>query len=281
MKDDTKFKKGEVWKNPRAVLYANETAICGWLHKWGFSNKKLLNNMLGTTYCASLKTLEKKQIIATTETFRTENKFVFSLTRAGLAVAEARMDESFEYQELAKEKIVTQNYFHDLFVQTLTLIGMQKGIVRRFSTPRMSGLSGKEGEKIPDVIWIYRDERAVAVEVEVTQKYTEKLDSFFGRTIESIESGEIYECLIIMNSNSGLRNYKAALDRDEIPVSIKKGGQWRFDRNVAVRDQVRSRIHIIQLDESGMSKSIRNLTVPLTFESWMSNQPGYIPEGLD
>lgn len=208
------------------------------------------------------------------------------MTLNGLAVAESRSEENFEYPELTREKVATQNFFHDLFVQTLTIVGINSGFVRRFATPRMSGLSGKEGEKIPDAIWFDKDDRAIAIEAERNTKYTENLDNFFGRMIESIEAGNMYECLIVMSSPAGVNNYITALKRKEIPMWTRKAGNpWRFSHNVTVRDEVRKRITILHSSELEMSKIIRDVAPKGDVKMWFEDRAiiasGNAPEGLD
>ena len=113
------------------------------------------------------------------------------------------------------------------------------------------GVGEIEDRKIPDSIIVRQNGERIALEVELNQKWDIRLDNFLGRTVESIESGSISECLVITNSKAVIRNYSKSLQRQTIPLRVRKsGGVWRLDREIEVRDQVRERFSFILIPES-------------------------------
>lgn len=231
----------------------------------------ILASVLGKKNAVTVKTIEKQGKITREHTYLNYLRHVFSLSKHGLMIAESRLDESFEYPEITKEKVVTSHFFHDLYVQALTSVAIKNNVSIDFATPRMSGLAGKEDKKIPDVIWRTKEDLLLSVEVEINQKWEKHLDNFLAKTIENIESGEMAECLVITPSRATLRNYTKSLERSKIPVWVRKsGGIWRQDREVLVRQAVKNRISIVYVSEMDMHRTISKLSVSNELEVWMA-----------
>lgn len=275
------FSKEVRCTNPRERSYENETRLISWIYRWGFSTTRILHEIQGVIRSSTIPTIERQGKIVRERTIFKSLPLVYKLTSQGVMVAESRLDENFEYQELTKEKVVTSHFFHDLFTQALTVVGVARGVCVDFATPRMTGLAGKEDKKIPDVVWVNSAGLAFAVEVEVNQKWAEKLDNFFGRIIESIESGEIHECLIVTPSKATARNYLKALDRQEIPVWSRKSGLWRLERNVVVRQIVLDRISVVYVPENEMHQTISTLVANGDLAVWIEEHSIHNTSVLD
>lgn len=278
-----KFTKGRRTFDSMDRFYQNETRIIAWIYNWGFSIPGVLRVMLGLkAKVSTLRVLFNQQKVTRADTFLRFPPFAYYLTPQGVSIAEARLEKNVNYQEGSKDRVVTPHFFHDLVAQALTLVALRRGVAVDYSTPRMMGFAGKEDTKIPDAIWQTANDLHVAIEVETEQKWDKKLDNFMAKTIESIESGEIYECLIVSPSRATVRNYLKALDRVEIPLwSKKSGGVWRLERNVIVRDEVRSRLSILFVPEQDLHSITRKLVVAGDLEAWMNSRSFGNTDGLE
>lgn len=280
---DGRYKKGESKINPMERFFRNETRIIAWIYNWGFSISPILTAVIGAKYRSSTITrIAKQHKISRVETYLRSPSFAYCLTSSGVSIAEARLEKNVNYQEIFKEKVITLHFTHDLTAQALTMIALQRGVAVDYASPRMTGLSAKEDVKIPDAIWSAPNETMIAIEVETEQKWEKKLDNFLAKTIESIESGDIYECLVISPSKATVRNYQKSLERQSIPVwSKKSGGIWRLERNVDVRQEARARISILYVSERDLYSIALKLSVTGDLEKWMNARSFGNVEGLE
>lgn len=280
---DGRFKKGVSNPNTLEKFFQYETRIIAWIYNWGFSISPIISAAIGAKRRAStLPRLVKQSKLARVDTFLRLIPHAYCLTPQGVSIAEARLENNVNYQEVSKEKVVTLHFNHDLTAQALTMIALQRGVAVDYATPKMSGLGVKEGVKIPDATWSTPSDTMIAVEVETEQKWEKRLDNFLAKTIESIESGEVYECLVVSPSKATVRNYIRSLERQSIPVWSKKaGGVWRFERDVEVRKAVRERINILYVSESDLLLAARRLSVSDDLERWMNARSFGDAEGLE
>lgn len=280
------FKKGIRIQGSREQFFQNETRIISWIYNWGFSIPSILRAVLGLKVkVATLGRLVKQNKVMRVETYLRSPVYAYHLAPQGVAIAEARLEKNVNYQEVSKEKVVTPHFTHDLTAQALTMIALQRGVAVDYATPRMSGLAAREVRedvKIPDVLWRVENDTIISVEVETEQKWERKLDNFLAKTVESIESGEIYECLVVSPSRATVRNYLKSLERASIPVWSKKaGGVWRLEREVEVRQAVRDRISILYVSEMMLAAAARKLIVSDDLEHWMNTRSFGDTSGLE
>lgn len=280
---DGRYKKGVSQPNTLEMFFQYETRIIAWIYNWGFSTAPIITAVIGAKRRAStLPRLVKQGKLAQVDTFLRLIPYAYCLTPQGVSIAEARLENNVNYQEVSKEKVVALHFSHDLTAQALTMIALQRGVAVDYATPKMSGLGVREDVKIPDAIWRTPGDAMIAIEVETEQKWERKLDNFLAKTIESIESGEIYECLVVSPSKATVRNYLRSLERSTIPVWSKKaGGVWRLEREVEVRHAVRDRINIIYASESDLLRAARKLSVTGDLEQWMNTRSLGNTDGLE
>lgn len=263
--------------DPRDMSYANETKIIEWIHNWGFSTQRILTSLQGLTRSRTLQTIEKQGKILREPTYLTFPRFVYKLSEFGVSIAEARLEKPIRYAELNNKKVATSLFMRDLYAQSLTLSAGLLGVCRDYATSRtiLAGGELPEKTKTPNAIWICSEPQhsTIALEVVMNQEFDKGLDNFFGRIIESIESGEVAQCLIVTQSRATHRNYTQALKAKSFTI-WKKGtvGVLQFDREVELRSIVAERIHVVFSPEIDMHKTIRNLTVNGELKRWLQER---------
>ncbi len=160
-----------------------------WIYRWSFSTPKIIDLICGAKATGYSAKLEKAGLIRRT---RTESggavegvpNFVLTLTELGVSEVE-RFATSLLPYELNPYKAVNQNNLrHDVLVQLITANILRNADfdVNEFVTPKEFATYSTAGVKQFDCIWVNTDGRQIGIEMELSAKWSRKLDQF----VESI-----------------------------------------------------------------------------------------------
>ena len=91
-----------------------------------------------------------------------------------------------------------------------TFKSLDDGKIVDFLTERQVSTSVYNKFKIPDVIWQLKDNRSIGVEVELSAKWSRKLDDFVLRIHQALDS-KLYHFFVIATDSPAIQSrYEAA-----------------------------------------------------------------------
>jgi hypothetical protein len=180
-----------------------------WIYKWGWSTSEILRNVSGAAQPIVPRMLAAG-LVKQTELFNAgllgRPRYSISLSRDGLARAQAQTDRIYNYTNHVRKNQID----HDLFAQKVTLSYIKKGTFGDFTTARMlEGIEGR-GDKIPDVVGVFKRQGGtteIVIEVELEQKTGDKFAIFAGRLIRYIEKQNNRIVVIATDSGAIQKNY--------------------------------------------------------------------------
>jgi len=116
-------------------------------------------------------------------------------------------------------------------VQRISLQARKTHGFKYQSQPQLA-LRHLAGAKIPDAVWVDRDQKKIAIEVEWSQKFGRKLDITIDAIIDSLEERR-YECYFFFVRSPAITiNYSAAMTPGKPLTRWKKTehGRWIADQ---------------------------------------------------
>ena len=176
--------------NPRAQGEINKKTALVWTYNWGLSTASILQLLLRHAGMSWTTGAVKQGWLRKTGMTSRERVRVVTLTEKALAWVEQRSDLLLKYSELDPHRISPVTIWHNLLAQKLTLHAARSGEIRSFMTERVLAAKSAHGAKQPDVMWLTREGKRIAVEVELTAKWDRRFDEFVGKTIAALSEGE-------------------------------------------------------------------------------------------
>jgi hypothetical protein len=200
--------------SPAEIQRRNLQHILQWIYRWGFSSRELISDVLGRANKSHAQRLVKNGFLRPASIKGYPTYFV--LTEKGLAEALRDAMTLHEYKELDPYRVHLPNLHHDLLVQRQVLLAIQRGSYVNYQSPRMYSYPSDDYlRKIPDAILIRHEdgelssgELRIALEIELTPKWNNKLDDFVFNVLEDIQAQRTNGCLVVTDSRAILDRYR-------------------------------------------------------------------------
>lgn len=246
-------------KTTRQVGRERITKALDWVYRWGWSSPGVLDLLSGAQRRGLSAKLVGADLLVETKTSAGSiiadiPAKIITLSEAGIAETERFRENLLDYNT-NPYKVNQALLRHDLLAQKATVKNLNSGGIKDFKTPRELAARSVRQLKQPDVLWIMRDNRTMAVEIELTAKFERKLDDFVMGIIMSLKStpdktARFNSCAIISDSDAIIRRYKAAFESGKSVNTWKKDQQskWHIDQQYEVPDWVRGKIQWLKID---------------------------------
>ena len=252
-------------KSPRTegVKRAEEALL--WVYRWGWTTPTLLELALRSSGRSGIgNRLIKSGLLVRTPTpsggINSTPSCILTLSRVGLELATALATTLLPY-ELNPHRIKPSTIHHGETVQRLTAIKLSTwnyGMsADSYLTEKELSIGRGKGEKIPDVLWevTFEDQLKpnvkVAVEVELSAKWTNELDTFVYLSLRQLKDNDCDAIEIYSTSRALLlRYYKAFLPGQLLQTWTKepgKTGRWVKGGTVKIPDRADNQIRFIQI----------------------------------
>lgn len=234
----------ETGKSPVEIGNQSRIDVLLWIYYWGFSTASLILALLGRTAGGYAQRLEKQGWLRSTKTASGNPKEIFTLTTAGLELAEKHAHTQVPYQELDSYRVNQDLIRHNSLAQRETISALNDGFIVSYRTEKILALLGNsKGVKQVDICWELRD-YLCGVEVELSGKWGRILDNFVHSTIQALRNQNVhgYDSIIIMSDSPAiLARYQAAFQPGTmLNIWIKdKRNHWVVDHQIEIPDWVR------------------------------------------
>lgn len=237
--------------------------VIDWVYRWGYSSSAIIQRLGGAKGGNLAAALVKTGLLISTRTesggaLKGVPARYFTLTTLGLQDAERHSDVLLRCPEIDPYKVNQAQLRHYLITQNLVSKSLLAGSVLDYFTERMLDSEGDQpGIKRPDCVVINAEGQRIALEIELSAKWSRVLDEFVLRVVRTLQttsadmqSPEFYEFLIVSDSKAIIRRYQAALSPNaRIPVWVKNArGYWVIDHTMTVPPEVSSRVRWLLLD---------------------------------
>jgi hypothetical protein len=205
-------------KSSRQVGREKDLSALLWVYFWGWSSPSVLDFYASPGRRGVAARLVKKGFLSEHVTNSGKIKGspdkVLTLTRDGVSEVEAFLaeDQLLAYPS-SGEKIIAWNQLrHDLLTQKYTAQSLKNGTIAGFLTPRQTSRKSDKNAKQHDAIWIFRDQKKMGIEVELSAKWDRDLDDFVRKCIFSAsKNGQVDAIGILSQSQAIIDRYKSAL----------------------------------------------------------------------
>ena len=247
-------------KTPRQRGKEKIRLALDWIYRWGYSSPTVIDILSGTARCGFPMKLVKHGLCTRTRTASSGMvegvpNFFLTLTDLGITEAERFRETLLDY-EVDPYRVNQAQMRHDLLAQTATANLLMQGKIKDFRTERE--LSGKKeaDRKVPDVAWIEKN-LTTAVEVELSAKWSRKLDEFVTRAVKSLLPGPDDEpprfdrIAVVSDSPAILKRYKEAFSSDATLNywGLDKHNHWRIQESAPMPEGISEKISWYDLSE--------------------------------
>ena len=208
-------------KSPRARGEEKTLQALDWIYRWRWSTPSIIELLTGGSRSALTSRLVKNGLIQRTQTASAGGvpdipRFILTLTAAGLAHITKHQDDLLDY-ELDPRKIRQDQLKHYVIAQRSTLNALLQGDIVGFRTEAQNRDFSQQGIKQPDCIWTLPSGKRQGMEVELTGKYSRKLDQFVHSCILSLsnkasERNKVDSVVLITDSHSIYDRYSKAFE---------------------------------------------------------------------
>lgn len=193
----------------RAKGRQNEQLLVDWIYRWGFTSSMTIQRLLSRSAGGAAAHYCRKGLIKETRTASGTPAKFYTLTRAGLELAEYHAAARLPYRELEPYRVNQNQLRHDLLAQSLTLEQLQSGAAVDYLAPRQySDAMRAPRHRRPDALWIGPDCQRTALEVELSGKWERALDQFFTDAWQSIHAGLFDRVRVVSDSPGLLARYQ-------------------------------------------------------------------------
>jgi len=219
--------------SPRDRGLEKATLALQWIYVWGWTSSTVLgyvtNTARGTVLAARLEANGwiRRAPIRITSYYHIAPSDVLTITDAGVAELTALLGELPRTTRSAwTDRVPKKDIIHDHWVQQLTLayqgripganldqaIIQEHGLVKDFYTPLHPDLGTAEGKR-PDTVWVMEDECLLAIELELSPKWSRELDQFVSGHLElqRREHNPIYALVTFFTSADTAKRYRQAM----------------------------------------------------------------------
>ena len=208
-------------------------AMCYWVLRWGVSTPSLLDKVSGATRLGVCQKLVDKGLLKKTKTasggyVKGTARFIITLTKQGLEfLQQGDLDETIDYKLVDPNKIRQDKLRHDLIAQDFTFLNLQDGNIVSYFPEFNNKELHQPNQKIVDCTWIQSDGIRIALEVELSPKFSRILDQFIYCSCLAMIDKKVDRFLLLTDKQSIVDRYTQAMYAKSVPVWFKnKQGRW-------------------------------------------------------
>lgn len=227
-----------------------------WVYRWGWSTSTILEIVGGAKGSGLASRLVRRGLLKATKTEAgpaagAPTAFL-TLTQEGQNQVEKYIeDESdlIEYQ-LNPYRIDQSKIRHGQLAQNATAKNLRDGEIIDYITEPMAAAKSKKNVKQHDIIWICENGEKIGVEVEISAKWSRKLDEFVLSCIKSIQTKKVNQIYIATDSKAIQNRYASAFEVGHIFAKWEKSelGFYKKTGAYKVPDFMEGVISCILLD---------------------------------
>lgn len=236
-----------------------------WVYRFGWSTPTILELALDSSGRSGIgNRLVKSGLLVKTPTpsggINNTPSCILTLSRIGLELITALYPTLLPY-EINPLKIKFSTINHDENVQRLTANRLRfyydGTTATSFLSEKELAIGKKKGDKIPDAIWnlMYYDEQKpdekVAVEVELSAKWGQELDTFVYQTLYQLTNKVCDAIEIYSNSPALLERYAQAFKPNKMLQTWNrepgKSGRWSKASPVKIPERPEDQVRFIKI----------------------------------
>lgn len=228
-----------------------EDSLITWLFKWEFSVEKVAAFVIGSTpdqQRGLLARLEKKGLARRVEAPRSQAKFIYLLTPAGLEKARLLLDSNLKY-DTDPSHITHSKINHSLAIQLITAQNLK--LLDGYESERSLLGQFKKG-KLADAAWLVfaqNEVQKIAIENEIESKVGQDLDKMLIGLCRLIEQGDFYAAIVFLSNNERAMRYQSRLDEQMDDCEIRAGQKPKVIGHYSPTTEIRERIHFRVIEE--------------------------------
>jgi len=229
--------------SPTAFGQLRDQKILEWFWKWGYSTKVIIQKLSGSARHGICDRLVKKGFLTETKTASgIPVKYFYTLTEEGLAEVERHAEKLHKYDFLDPQRVRQNMLRHDLLAQKFTLDNFLNGEITGYETIYTSRDKSENGVKQPDVMWLMKDGRKFAIEIELTKKWLRDFDDFRLKVLRALQEKKYDKFYLVTDSKAIKKDYEAGLKPGTLIDTWKKDkhGKWSTNDQIQVPDWVGS-----------------------------------------
>lgn len=258
--DNWRIKKLKTWRQESGLSSIargrqKEQIVLMWIYRWGWASAGMIDKLAGSPNNGYAKKLERHKLI---QGVRTESgggrkgvpNFIFTLTEFGQQEVERNVEVLLNC-ELDPYRINQANLRHDELTQQATCKALNETqIITEFSTPKERTSLYKKGIKDFDVIWTKIDGEKLGIEVELTGKWSRKLDQFISSLHTALIEKVVTEVMIVTDSRAIHTRYSSAFKAGSTYFLWSKDSQsrWKTTESKQVSEEFSERVKCVLLE---------------------------------
>jgi len=226
-----------------------------WVYRWGWSSPSVIDMTTGASRRGLCAKLVRAGLMIETKTAAGKiledlpSKIV-TLSDDGLAYVEKQKDDKeLLYYPLNPYRVNQSLLRHDLLSQKATLKNLREGKIQAFRTPRELASKSQANAKQTDVLWLTKEGRRIAVEVELSAKFGRKLDDFVWSIVLGLsqvgDRAPLFEtCILVSDSDAIIKRYRAAFRPGATVQRWIKNNQshWKIDKTLKVPEYIQGKM---------------------------------------
>jgi len=240
----------EKGKSPREIGHESLLKVIQWIYRWGYTTSSIIQVIVNRTSGGYANKLTNQGWLVYTKTSSGTPAGFYTLSEKGLAEAERHTQLLYNYQEINPYRVDQLQIRHNILAQSASLNGLKAGTIISYESERMLAAEGdKFSKKRPDVAWATKSQLRIAIEIELTAKWGQKLDEFILRIAAGLSSaegktGNYDRFMIASDSPAIISRYKDAVKPGAVVSTWKKSprNHWVQDKTEPVPDWLASKI---------------------------------------
>ena len=225
-----------------------------WVYRWGWTTPAILDTLVKSRSSLGAR-MTKAGLLQRTRTksggaVRGVPQWILTLTELGLAEAEKHFstpDELLDY-DTDPLRVNQANLRHNVLAQGSTAKNLASGFIVDYKTEAQMADKSLPNQKQPDALWIKKNGDKIAVEVELSAKWSRQLDQFILGCWNGLTENRFTQVWMISDSNAILVRYAEAVEAgaslniwardiksrhwsveriDKIPAGLKERFKWQ------------------------------------------------------
>ena len=244
-------------QSPRARGQEKAAKALLWVYRWGWASPQTLEFLTGAVRSGLGARLVKNKLLQSTKTesggaVRGIPVYLLTLTQDGRDEVEKHIADPADLldYETNPYKIDQSKLRHGELAQRATARNLAAGRISGYVTEAMGAAKSAAGVKQHDVIWLLPDGQKHGVEVELSAKWSRKLDEFILSCCLSLQHKRVDQVSIVTDSKAIQHRYKTAFEVG------KTFGKWeKNERGFAtqtghykVPDHIKDKVLCVLLD---------------------------------
>lgn len=211
--------------SPRERGHQRTLQALDWVYKWGWTSSTILELLTGQSVSTLTARLVKSGLLRATVTESAGGipdipRRFFTLTQIGLDTIMKQQTVLIDY-DIRPERVNQEKLKHDGLAQSGTARLLQTGKISDYFTESMLAAKSEKNKKQHDVVWLWLDGKKTGVEIELTPKWTRKLDQFIHSNLLSIEEKKVDNIRIYSDAQPTVERYQ------EVFAPKEKYSIWR------------------------------------------------------